>query len=435
MVQRDRQVYLDYLARCEQAFRPFAPINLPDFFQGRKDRIDLLVGELKTAGRQVAIYGERGVGKTSLALLAGYFAEYDPERVQAVRCEKESTYATIFGQLLALAGVTHLPNGVETEASGGGGIKFGPVSLGGSKVGRAKQSAIESAKTISPSLLVRQFGKMKGLLIIDEYDRVEDEATHTRLAETLKHFSDADSQTKVIVVGVAETLSGLIGEHQSLTRCLAQIKLDRMKPDELERIITTGENRVGAEFAAEIRRKIVSLSDGFPFYTHLFCKYCAEEAGRILEDNPRARPKVSETEYRKGLRRAIESAESSLRESYQVAVITVKRKTDMFKYVLWAVANSEETEVQVQDIASNVALLTGTKPKLESLGNYLGPLTKPEKASILVRVRQGYYRFSNPLMRAYVRLLLEEHNLVEENGQMQFPWMRTQQEARGHLRK
>ena len=94
MVQPNRQVYLDYLARCEQAFRPFAPINLPDFFQGRRDRIDLLVGELKTAGRQVAIYGERGVGKTSLALLAGYFADYDPERVQAVRCEKESTYAT-----------------------------------------------------------------------------------------------------------------------------------------------------------------------------------------------------------------------------------------------------------------------------------------------------------------------------------------------------
>jgi hypothetical protein len=205
-----------------------------------------------------------------------------------------------------------------------------------------------------------------------------------------------------------------------------------MKPDELERIITTGESRVGVEFADEIRRKIVALSDGFPFYTHLFCKYCAEEAGQVLQNNPRAKPRVSEAEYRKGLRRAIESAESSLRESYQAAVITVKRKTDMFKYVLWAVANSEETEVQVQDIARNVALLTGTRPKVESLSSYLGTLTKEEKASVLVRVRQGYYRFRNPLMRAYVRLLLEEHNLIEENGQLQFPWMRGRQEAGRH---
>ena len=65
-----REPYLDYLARCDQAFRPFAPIELPDFFKGRREDVELLRSELRTPGRQVAIYGERGVGKTSLAMLA-----------------------------------------------------------------------------------------------------------------------------------------------------------------------------------------------------------------------------------------------------------------------------------------------------------------------------------------------------------------------------
>jgi len=426
MDQIDRQVYLDYLARCEQAFRPFAPIDLPDFFQGRKDRIELLTSELATAGRQVAIYGERGVGKTSLAQLADFFASFSDEETYFVRCEKESTYTTIFGQFLGGAGVGYVPNGFDAETPGGGGIGIGPASVSSHKAKRSRFSAIESARIIHPAMLLKTFGDRKGLLIIDEYDRVEDEKTHTRLAETLKHFSDADSKTKIIVVGVAETLTGLIGEHESITRCLAQIKLDRMRPEELGDIIATGEERADVVFKDTVRQKIVALSDGFPFYTHLLCKYSADEAGKVLLKNDKAHVVVSESEYSKACRRAIESAEHTLREDYQTAVITTKRKTDMYKYILWGVAHSADKEVHVDEIAQNISYLTGTEHKKGSLNNYLVALVSPQKRQVLVRVRQGYYKFTNPLMRAYVRLILEEHNIVEENGQLQFPWMRKQ---------
>ncbi len=423
MGQQDRQVYLDFLARCEQAFRPFAPINLPDFFQGRKAQIDLLTTELATAGRQVAIYGERGVGKTSLALLAGFFAGYPEADVRIVRCERESTYVSIFGHLLAQAGLMYLTNGVETETSGGAGLDVWAASVSGKKAVRTRQTVMDVLRSVGPALLLKHFGSQRGLLIIDEYDRVQDEPTHSRLAETLKHFSDANSLTKILVVGVAHTLFDLIGEHQSITRCLAQIKLDRMKNEELEKIISVGETRVNARFEDGVCRKIVAMSDGFPFFTHLFCKYCAEDAGKALLTNPDARVTVREGEYRRALRRAIESGEGNLREDYRSAVVTVKRKTDMFKQVLWAVAFSEGLEVQVQEIAQNIAILTGIRPKVESLSNYLAALTKPEKGRILRRVRQGYYKFANPLMRAYVRLVLEDHNLIEKDGQLRFPWM------------
>lgn len=420
----EREAYLDYMARCRQAFLPFAPIDLPDFFKGRREQVASLVSELQTPGRQVAIYGERGVGKTSLALLAYFFANFDDEATHFVRCQHESTYTTIFGRLLQQAGASYVPNGIETETRRRGAVEAGPVALSRSKTTRSRQQAIDSTRSIGPAMLLDVFQDREGLLVIDEYDRVDDTSTHTRLAETLKHFSDAASKTKIIVVGVAETLIELIGEHQSLTRCLAQIKLGRMQRTELDEIIEEGEKRAGVVFQDRVRRKIASLSDGFPFYTHLLCSYCAEDAGKVLIDNPSARVVVTEGEYRRALRRAIEAAEGTLRDDYQAAVITVKRKTDMFKHVLWGIAYSESVEVQVQGIAQNIGLLTGISPKKESLNNYLGPLTKPEKREVLTRVRQGYYKFSNPLMRAHVRLILEEHNIVEADGQMQFPWMR-----------
>ena len=235
-MQSDRQAYLDYVARCDQAFRPFAPIDLPDFFQGRQEDVELLGNELRTSGRQVAIFGERGVGKTSLAVLAYFFAEFDDEATHLVRCERDSTYETIFERLLLQGGIRYLPNTVETETARRGAVDLKAASLSRGRATRVTERALSSGGLIRPALLLDRFAGQEGLLIIDEYDRVHDKSTHTRLAETLKHFSDASSKTKIIVVGVAETLSDLIGEHESLTRCLAQIKLERMRNDELGRI-------------------------------------------------------------------------------------------------------------------------------------------------------------------------------------------------------
>lgn len=418
-----RDAYLDYLARCEQAFRPFAPIDLPEFFRGREADVELLRSELKTPGRQVAIYGERGVGKTSLAILAYFFARFNDETTHLVRCDQNTTYDTIFEQFAAEAGLEFLPESIEIEKGGRGSAGLGSTFVSGSRVSRSRARAILAGHRIGPALLLKHFCDREGLLVIDEYDRVRDDSTNTRLAETLKHFSDAASKTKIIVVGVAETLSDLVGEHKSLTRCLAQLKLDRMREEELAEIVATGASRLGATFHQGVRRKIIALSDGFPFYTHLLCKYSAEEAGKILINDPQGSVVVADAEYAKALRRAIRTGEATLGEAYKAAVLTVRRKTEMFKNVLWAVAYSENREVQVQEIAENIQWLTGEKPKVEGLSNYFGPLTKPEKQEVLVRVRQGYYKFANPLMRAYVRLVLENHNM-ESGGQLQFPWMK-----------
>ncbi len=272
-------------------------------------------------------------------------------------------------------------------------------------------------------MLLRVFAETSGLLIIDEFDRVIDKPTRTRLAETLKIFSDAASATKIIVVGVAETLNELIGEHKSLTRCLATVRLDRMTDSELNEIIEEGSDSTGIVFSEPIRRRMIALSDGFPFYTHLLCRYAGEEAGQVLEGNPNARIVVSETEYAKALRRAIKTGEAELSETYHSAVITIKRKTEKFKNIIWAIAYSEDREVQEQEIADNIGLLTEVRPTRQSLSNPLGALIRPDKQEIVGRVRQGYYRFSNPLMRAYVRLIMEQHN-IELDGQLEFPWMR-----------
>ncbi len=418
--------YLDYLARCRQAFTPFAPIELPDFFAGRAHVIEDINSELKLPGRQVAIYGERGVGKTSLAVLLYFFAEYDDEDVYIFRCHKGTTFDDVCLSFLESAGCKFTAEEAKVERRRSAEIRVGPLSGGTSGRTAITYKALQGSHVATPARMLEAFQQHRALLIIDEFDRVLDVATKTRMAEMIKHFSDARSVTKIVIVGVANTLDELIGRHQSLSRSLAQIGLERMDEPELEDIIERGSRRIGVSFDPAIITKIVCVADGFPQFVHLLSLYASLYAGEPLRDDSQAKARIQDREYALGLKSAISKSEHTLQEAYESAVITTRRKSDIYELTLHAMALSEERDVQVRKLAENASYLTKERRTFspEKFSNPLGVLIKPERGEVLTKVRTGHYKFTNPLMRAYVRLLLEYDNVVHHGGQLEFPFMR-----------
>ncbi len=145
-------------------------------------------------------------------------------------------------------------------------------------------------------------------------------------------------------------------------------------------------------------------------------------AARALVVTPKA--------YQAGLRDAIESAELRLRESYQKAIIPLKRKTQLFQYAVWAVGMADVLEVHISDIARHMSDLYGEEVKPQGCTYHLGKLVSEDRGRILQRVREGFYKFQDPLMRPYVRLQLESYNIIERGGQMEFPFMKGQKASR-----
>jgi MoxR-like ATPase len=63
----DQKEYFQHLANIGQAFTPGAPINSRDLFAGRTEQIKRVINTIFRRGQHVVLFGERGVGKTSLA--------------------------------------------------------------------------------------------------------------------------------------------------------------------------------------------------------------------------------------------------------------------------------------------------------------------------------------------------------------------------------
>jgi len=67
----DREYNTTLLAEVRRAFRPSAPVTVRALFAGRGKQMDDLMAVLGEVGQHAVVFGERGVGKTSLVSVVG----------------------------------------------------------------------------------------------------------------------------------------------------------------------------------------------------------------------------------------------------------------------------------------------------------------------------------------------------------------------------
>src|SRR3954451_8573150 len=84
-----------------EVFRPSAPVDDVDLFAGRNHEMFSVIEAMQSAGQHAVIYGERGVGKTSLARVAMQIAN-EQSGILAVRinCDGNDTYETLWQKVL-----------------------------------------------------------------------------------------------------------------------------------------------------------------------------------------------------------------------------------------------------------------------------------------------------------------------------------------------
>ncbi|WP_233424171.1 ATP-binding protein [Pluralibacter gergoviae] len=80
-------------------FTPSKPIEAPTHLKGRDNEVEHILDTLTTDGKHCMIYGERGIGKSSLALstLEGGKKEgVFPTNIFVIRCDKKRNLKTSY---------------------------------------------------------------------------------------------------------------------------------------------------------------------------------------------------------------------------------------------------------------------------------------------------------------------------------------------------
>lgn len=379
-----------------KVFRPAAPIDNKDLFAGRTDYIFKCYSVINQPGRHCILYGNRGVGKTSFANVMKIITGSTLISVK-ISCDTHDNYQSLWRKILSQIPVSFtIPNTT---------IGFNAnIREDQKKQLTANDLLKNDTITIQDIKLIFDFIASQIFIIIDEFDRLNLNFDRALFADSLKYISDTMPGVTLLLVGVADDVNELIGEHLSIQRNIVQIHLPTMSVDELKEIIEKGLKELELEIEDDSLNSIINYSDGYPHYTHLLAYNCSINCLR------HERKKITKADLNYSINEAISDAHETLRNSYEKATLATKK--NIYKEVLWASADAKldlNQSFQALDLIKNLEKYLNKPMKITQFGFHLGQLCSEERGEILKAVgskNRKRYKFANPLMRPFIKMII-----------------------------
>ena len=259
------------------------------------------------------------------------------------------------------------------------------------------------------------FHSRSPVVVIDEFDRIKNKKTRRQFAEFLKKISDSQCESKFIICGIATTLDELIDEHLSVARNLASIELKRLSHDGRWEIIDDAAERIGVQISRDMNVRIGQISDGFPHYIHLI----GEKLLWAIYDDPELVTSARKRHFDNGVAAAVKEAEALPRVAYQRAT---EKYTDDYKEVLWALADGPHLRRQTTDTFTKSYLPIMSRRDGRTVldkakfSNRLNRLKTESHGKILTASGQGWYEYTDNIVRGYVRLKAQQENVEIGDG-------------------
>ncbi|MGW5769032.1 hypothetical protein ACWEVY_07780 [Streptomyces longwoodensis] len=415
------------------AFTPSHEITDPKLFAGRREQVRDLADALQTSAQIPLIYGDRGIGKTSLAIQMQWIAMGATELLDAINSPDHAIggedafmvfYATCSDEIRNDADLLQLlincMEEVDFESSAKRASKL--VDRKTRKQVSFKLFQLESTKTYQREAdrikyenlnqsekllrLVRSarecFGRQRILFIIDELDRVVD---LSGFASFLHNTSSPE--LRFALIGAAQNIAALHLSHLSIDRSLVPVQVTRMTNGELADVIDRAVDSLRSQglphrFSPDARTRLVRIAGGFPWFIHVI----GQQA--LLRASDQGNFVVSGDNITQGIRKLTDKQfAQQFADSYQRAV----RDSVAREKVLRLLAAWPDVEIPTGDAYAILRNLGISKPsaykrqlKSEKYGEIL---TSPgyEESSLV--------QFKNEMFRRYVYLRPPIHEVVD----------------------
>jgi Cdc6-like AAA superfamily ATPase len=391
-----------------KAFRPAAPVDDESLFAGRTTQMVRLIDAVEQPGQHAAVYGGRGVGKTSLAkvMVKTLNASKTPIISLHYTCSPTDTFDSIWRSVFEDLLVT-----LRTPGFGFAGqstsAEVPSTQILGDLNGDISVDFVRRALfTLTPTAPLAIF--------IDEFDLLANDEK-VGFAGTTKVLSDQLVPATLVLVGVADDIDGLVEAHQSVRRSLAQIYMPNMSLEELAEIVQKGAARAEMAVDPAFMNDVVELAQGLPNYVHLI----AQNACRVALDE--SRTEVWREDLDPAITRSIESVQQSVLDTYHRA--TSSNRETLYKEVLLACALAKRDEkgtFGAGDVRDELHRITGTFRDLPAFAQHMNDFSgEGRRGGVLDKIGATYryrYRFHDPLLQPYVLMRGQIDGLLPSAG-------------------
>ena len=172
-------------------------------------------------GAHAVVYGERGVGKTSLAAVAAELLAPSNVLIARATCDSGDDFTSVWRK--ALGEIALHTDERRRSAS----------RRARRREGGAAASVVLGTGRVTPHAVLRALEALASrqrpiAIFLDEFDRFQHQDGRALFADTIKALSDRVVPATLVLIGVADSVGELIREHRSVERALVQIRMPRM---------------------------------------------------------------------------------------------------------------------------------------------------------------------------------------------------------------
>lgn len=412
----------DFGTKLSEVLSASQPVKSIQHLIGRDTELESIDRALFQSGRHIFIYGDRGVGKSSLAATAASQYQSADAPPITVSGSPDETFKTIIANIANQAlGRSKIESVKRNENLGfeWRGLKFGNSTEISSVDISGQIQSVGDAVELLKQVAVRH--SEKPIVVLDEFDTILDPGERNKFASLLKQLGDQSVNLKFIFTGIGKSLDELLGAHQSAFRQLQTVELPRLGWEARREIVINAANAFGLTINNDVNWRIAIVSDGFPYYVHLI----AEKMLWVAFDVDEGVSELGWEHYHMGLRDAIQSINAELRKPYEQAV---SHRDQQYENVVWSTADGEDLYrplnemygaykiiMQKRDLAGNILVQQKfnehvRKLKIKSYGKILEQVTN----------RNGWYMYKEKMLRGYVRMQAEA-NGIKLSGEKEAP--------------
>ena len=405
----------DFGIRLNQLVSPASPIKTVEHLEGRTKELARIEKALFAEGRHIFIYGDRGVGKSSLAAAAANQCQSADAPYIDVSCSSDATFKSIMANIGYKA--INASRLRKTKSTKNFGIEYRFLKAGVSTETTTQDLHQEIRSVADAGEMLREAAAIhseRPIVVLDEFDRLTSEADKVLFADLLKYVGDKKIGITFFFTGVATTLDKLLGGHGSAIRQLETIELPKLSWDARWDIARRAANAFGLELDEQICIRLAAVSDGFPYYVHLL----TEKLMWHIYEAPSVITTIEREHYVAALQDAIESINAELRRPYEMAV---SQRSENFEEVLWATADSDFLDRTGDDSFTSYKYVMrqrdpSSKRTLDvaAFKSIIRKLKTTPCGGVLINSRfdrRGWYSYREPVLRGYVRMQAEAHGI------------------------